>query len=45
VTRRGRLPVHAKIDAGDPVIDQDGRAATYKGKPVALAATEFRLLE
>jgi len=43
--RRGRLPVHAKIAAGELVIDQGGRTATYKGKTVALASTEFRVLE
>ena len=43
--RRGRLPVHPKISAGDLVIDQCGRTAAYKGKAVALAATEFRILE
>ena len=37
--------VHAKIAAGELVIDQGGRTATYKGKPVALASTEFRILE
>lgn len=43
--RRGRLPVHAKIVAGDLVIDQGGRTATYKDQAVALASTEFRILE
>jgi DNA-binding response OmpR family regulator len=43
--RRGRLPVHAKLTAGELVIDQGGRTATYKDKLVALAATEFRILE
>jgi DNA-binding response OmpR family regulator len=43
--RRGRLPVHAKLNAGDLVVDQGGRTVTYKDKPVALAATEFRVLE
>ncbi len=43
--RRGRLPVHAKISAGELVIDQGGRTATYKGKAVPLASTEFRILE
>src|SRR5450631_2234639 len=43
--RRGRLPVHAKITAGELLIDQGGRTASFRGKPVALAATEFRILE
>jgi two-component system copper resistance phosphate regulon response regulator CusR len=43
--RRGRLPVHATLCAGDLTIDQGGRTATYKDRPVALAATEFRILE
>ena len=43
--RRGRLPLHATLTAGDLVIDQGGRTVTYKGKPVTLAATEFRVLE
>jgi DNA-binding response OmpR family regulator len=43
--RRGRLPVHAKLVAGDLIIDQGGRTVSYKDKPVALAATEFRVLE
>jgi DNA-binding response OmpR family regulator len=43
--RRGRLPLHATIAAGDLVIDQGGRSVSYKGRTVALAATEFRLLE
>ena len=43
--RRGRLPVHAKISAGDLTIDQGARSVQYQGKPVVLAATEFRLLE
>jgi DNA-binding response OmpR family regulator len=43
--RRGRLPLHAAIAAGDLVIDQGGRTAAYKGKSLALAATEFRVLE
>ena len=43
--RRRQLPVHATLTAGELVIDQGGRTATYKDKPVALAATEFRILE
>jgi len=43
--RRGRLPVHTTIAAGELVIDQGGRNVSYKGRPVVLAATEFRLLE
>jgi DNA-binding response OmpR family regulator len=43
--RRGRLPVHAAITAGDLVIDQGGRTVSCKGRQVALAATEFRVLE
>jgi DNA-binding response OmpR family regulator len=43
--RRGRLPLHTTIAAGDLVIDQGGRSVSYKGRPVVLAATEFRLLE
>jgi two-component system response regulator MprA len=43
--RRGRLPVHAKLVAGDLIIDQGGRTVSCKDKPVALAATEFRVLE
>ena len=43
--RRGRLPVHAKLVAGDLVVDQGGRTVSYKDKPVGLAATEFRVLE
>lgn len=43
--RRGRLPMHAKLVAGDLVVDQSGRTVTYRDKPVALASTEFRVLE
>jgi two-component system OmpR family response regulator len=43
--RRGRLPVHPKISAGDLVVDRGARNATYKNRTVALAATEFRVLE
>jgi DNA-binding response OmpR family regulator len=43
--RRGRLPLHATLAAGDLVIDQGGRTASCKGKTLALAATEFRVLE
>jgi two-component system, OmpR family, response regulator len=42
---RGCLPVHAKIAAGELVIDQGGRTAAYRGRPVDLAPTEFRILE
>jgi DNA-binding response OmpR family regulator len=43
--RCGRLPVHPKISAGDLVIDRGARNATYKNRTIALAATEFRILE
>jgi DNA-binding response OmpR family regulator len=43
--RRGRLPLHATLTVGGLVIDQGGRTVSYKGKPLALAATEFRVLE
>lgn len=43
--RRGKLPVHATITAGDLVIDQGGRTAAYRGTLVPFAATEFRILE
>jgi len=43
--RRGRLPVYSKIAVGELVIDQGGRSATYKDNPVALTATEFRILK
>ncbi len=43
--RRGRLPVHAKLTAGELIVDQGGRTVTYKNKTIALASTEFRVLE
>jgi DNA-binding response OmpR family regulator len=43
--RRGRLPLRATIAAGDLVIDQGARSAAFRGKPVVLARTEFRILE
>jgi DNA-binding response OmpR family regulator len=43
--RRGRLPMHAKLVAGELVVDQGGRTVSYRDKPVALATTEFRVLE
>jgi DNA-binding response OmpR family regulator len=43
--RRGRLPVHAKLTAGELVVDQGGRTVSYKDKLITLASTEFRVLE
>ena len=43
--RRGRRPVRARITVGELVVDQGARSAAYRGRPVPLAATEFRVLE
>jgi two-component system OmpR family response regulator len=43
--RRGRAPVRAAISLGDLVVDQGGRIAMFKEQSLALAATEFRVLE
>jgi DNA-binding response OmpR family regulator len=43
--RRGSMPVRERFEVGDLVIDSGGRTLEVDGKPVKLAATEFRLLE
>ena len=43
--RRGARPVHSSVRAGELVVDQGARTAAWRGKPIALASTEFRVLE
>jgi DNA-binding response OmpR family regulator len=43
--RRGDRPVHESLKAGPVEIDNAARQATCGGKPLALGATEFRMLE
>lgn len=43
--RRGPLPVRDRHIVGDLVVDSSGRTIEVGGKPVKLAATEFRVLE
>lgn len=43
--RRGKVPARAAIVAGELSIDVGARAASFRGKPLTLGATEFRLLE
>jgi DNA-binding response OmpR family regulator len=43
--RRGALPLRSRHVVGDLVIDAAGRAVDVRGRSVALASTEFRLLE
>ena len=43
--RRGKVPTRATIVAGDLTIDVGARTANYRGKPLSLGGTEFRLLE
>jgi DNA-binding response OmpR family regulator len=43
--RRGPMPVRERYVVGDLVVDSGGRTLEVGGKPVKLAATEFRVLE
>ena len=43
--RRGPLPVRERHTVGDLVIDSGARTVEFRSRPVALAATEFRVLE
>ncbi|HEY4433466.1 MAG TPA: response regulator transcription factor [Candidatus Cybelea sp.] len=43
--RRGERPLFGVLDVGALRVDLAARNVTYEGKPVALGATEFRLLE
>jgi DNA-binding response OmpR family regulator len=43
--RRSALPVRATLELGDLVVDRGARVARYRGREIALGATEFRLLE
>ena len=43
--RRGPLPVRERFVVGNLVIDSSARTLEVGGKPVRLAATEFRVLE
>ncbi len=45
LTRRGRLPLRETITIGDLTVDVGARSVSYRGSPVPLAATEFRLFE
>lgn len=45
ILRRADRPLVGTVQAGALRIDLAGRNVTYAGKPVALGATEFRLLE
>lgn len=43
--RRAPMPLRERVVVGDLVIDSGGRTLEVGGKPVKLAATEFRVLE
>jgi two-component system, OmpR family, response regulator QseB len=43
--RRGPMPVRDRFAVGDLVVDSGGRTCEVAGKPIRLAATEFRVLE
>jgi DNA-binding response OmpR family regulator len=45
LARRGRLPLRETIRIGDLTVDVGARSVSYRGSPVPLAATEFRLFE
>ncbi len=45
ILRRAERPVLGVLEVGALRIDLGARSVTYEGKPVALGATEFRLLE
>jgi len=45
ILRRADRPMLGVVEAGALRIDLAGRSVTYAAKPVALGATEFRLLE
>ncbi len=45
ILRRGTRPVESRLERGPLAIDLAARTATYNGKPLELATTEFRLLE
>ncbi|HEY2554292.1 MAG TPA: response regulator transcription factor [Candidatus Cybelea sp.] len=45
ILRRGERPLLGVLDVGALRVDLAARNVTYDGKPVALGATEFRLLE
>jgi two-component system, OmpR family, response regulator len=43
--RRGKVPTRSSLIAGDLSIDVGARTASFRGKPLPLGGTEFRLLE
>ncbi|HEY6486091.1 MAG TPA: response regulator transcription factor [Candidatus Cybelea sp.] len=45
ILRRGERPLLGVLDVGALRVDLAARNVTYEGKPIALGATEFRLLE
>ncbi len=45
IVRRGRAPIHERIEAGRLVIDCAARSVSCDGRAISLGATEFRLLE
>jgi DNA-binding response OmpR family regulator len=45
ILRRGDRPLIGVLEVGALRVDLAARSVTYEGKPVALGATEFRLLE
>jgi DNA-binding response OmpR family regulator len=45
ILRRADRPLVGVLEAGGLHVDLAARSVTYEGKPVALGATEFRLLE
>jgi DNA-binding response OmpR family regulator len=45
ILRRGERPMVGVLEVGVLRVDLAARSVTYDGKPVALGATEFRLLE
>jgi len=45
ILRRADRPLLGVVEVGPLRIDLSGRSVTYNGEPIALGATEFRLLE
>ena len=45
ILRRGSRPIESRLERGSLSIDLAARTASYNGKPLDLATTEFRLLE
>lgn len=45
LVRRGDRPIQATVRHGDLAVDLAGRTATFRGRPLVLGNTEFRVLE